>query len=185
MDTRVNLKVAISAKIGTNLAVQTSFEARYDNRPAPLAIKNVMFAPGYVPAAQPLESLPAVRPGPQLPPAPDQRFPAGGRQRYAVPGEHAGQRLALEGIEVAPRGVLPGPVHRGLIRAAPVVHDGRPVGVQAGPGRGRLRDADQAGSPVHQRSEDVEQQDAHRLHSRQCATPAVGTRSRATPKCSR
>jgi len=57
MDTRVNLKAAISAKISPNLAVQTSFEARYDNRPAPLAIKNVMFAPGYTPAAQPLDTI--------------------------------------------------------------------------------------------------------------------------------
>ncbi len=57
MDTRVNAKVAISAKIGANLAIQTSFEARYDNRPAPLAIKNVMFAPGYTPAAQPLDTI--------------------------------------------------------------------------------------------------------------------------------
>lgn len=57
MDTRVNAKLAISAKIGTNLAVQTSFEAHYDNRPAPLAIKNVMFAPGFTPAAQPLDTI--------------------------------------------------------------------------------------------------------------------------------
>ena len=35
-DTRVNVKAAISAKIGRNLAIQTSFEGKYDNRPAPL-----------------------------------------------------------------------------------------------------------------------------------------------------
>lgn len=35
-DTRVNVRAAISAKIGKNLAIQTSFEGKYDNRPAPL-----------------------------------------------------------------------------------------------------------------------------------------------------
>ena len=50
-----------------------------------------------------------------------------------MPGEHIGQRLALEGIEVAPRAAVADPVHRGLVRAAPVVHDGGPVGLQAGP----------------------------------------------------
>lgn len=37
-DTRVNVRAAISAKIGRNLAVQTSFEGKYDNRPAALVI---------------------------------------------------------------------------------------------------------------------------------------------------
>jgi hypothetical protein len=37
-DTRLNLKAAISAKIGKNLAVQTAIEAKYDHRPAPLAL---------------------------------------------------------------------------------------------------------------------------------------------------
>jgi hypothetical protein len=55
MDTRVNLKLAISAKLGTNLAFQTSFEARYDNRPGPLAIKPL--AMGFVPAAEPLDTI--------------------------------------------------------------------------------------------------------------------------------
>src|SRR5439155_11370423 len=55
MDTRVNLKLAISAKIGVNLAFQTSFEARYDNRPGPLAIKGL--AMGFVPAAQPVDTI--------------------------------------------------------------------------------------------------------------------------------
>lgn len=40
-DTRLNLRVAVSAKIGKNLAVQMSIEAKYDHRPAPLAIKNL------------------------------------------------------------------------------------------------------------------------------------------------
>ncbi|MDB4957761.1 MAG: hypothetical protein JWO36_5330 [Myxococcales bacterium] len=54
-DTRVNFKVAISAKIGKNLAVQTSLEARYDNRPGPLAIKNL--AMGFVPEASSLDTI--------------------------------------------------------------------------------------------------------------------------------
>jgi hypothetical protein len=48
-DTRVNLKIAISAKIGVNLAFQSSIEARYDHRPGPLAIKNL--AMGFTPEA--------------------------------------------------------------------------------------------------------------------------------------
>ena len=35
-DTRINVRAAVSAKIGRNLAIQTSFEGKYDNRPAPL-----------------------------------------------------------------------------------------------------------------------------------------------------
>ena len=54
-DTRVNLKVAISAKIGENLAVQTSFEARFDNRPGPLPIKPL--AMGFVPEASEVETI--------------------------------------------------------------------------------------------------------------------------------
>jgi hypothetical protein len=37
-DTRINVRAAVSAKIGRNLAIQTSFEGKYDNRPAPLVI---------------------------------------------------------------------------------------------------------------------------------------------------
>jgi len=37
-DTRVNLRAAVSAKLGRNLALQTSFEGKYDNRPAPLVL---------------------------------------------------------------------------------------------------------------------------------------------------
>ena len=54
-DTRVNGKLAISAKIGANLAFQASLEAHYDHRPAPLNIKNL--APGFVPAAEPLDTI--------------------------------------------------------------------------------------------------------------------------------
>ena len=55
MDTRVNLKLAISAKIGENLAIQTSFEAHFDNRPGPLPIKDL--APGFVPEAAEVETI--------------------------------------------------------------------------------------------------------------------------------
>jgi hypothetical protein len=54
-DTRVNMKAAISAKIAKNLALQTSIEAHYDNRPGPLAIKGL--AMGFVPEAAPLDTL--------------------------------------------------------------------------------------------------------------------------------
>jgi L-ribulose-5-phosphate 4-epimerase len=119
---------------------------------------------GDVPAAQAIEPFSAVRPRPELPPAPDEPLPAAGRKADVVLGQHAGQRLALEGIEIAPPGAQPNPVHRGLVRATPVVDDGRPVGLDAGAGRGALGDVDQAGPPVHERSEDVEQQDTRRFH---------------------
>lgn len=54
-DTRVNARVAISAKIGKNLAVQTSIELKYDHRPAPLKIDNL--AMGFVPEASALDTL--------------------------------------------------------------------------------------------------------------------------------
>jgi putative salt-induced outer membrane protein YdiY len=54
-DTRINVRAAISAKIGKNLAFQTSIEAKYDNRPAPLSIANL--APGYVPEASKLDTM--------------------------------------------------------------------------------------------------------------------------------
>lgn len=54
-DTRVNMKLAISSKIGGNLSFQTSFEVHYDNRPGPLAVKNL--AMGFVPEAEPLDTI--------------------------------------------------------------------------------------------------------------------------------
>lgn len=54
-DTRFNFKAAISAKIGKNLAVQTSVEARYDHRPAPLNIPNL--APTFVPESSKLDTI--------------------------------------------------------------------------------------------------------------------------------
>lgn len=54
-DTRVNIKASVSAKIGKNLAFQTSFEAKFDNRPAPLALANL--AMGFVPEASKLDTI--------------------------------------------------------------------------------------------------------------------------------
>jgi len=54
-DTRVNMKIAISAKIGYNLAVQTSFEAHFDNRPGPLSVKPL--AMGFVPEASSVDTM--------------------------------------------------------------------------------------------------------------------------------
>jgi len=54
-DTRVNVKVAISAKIGANLAFQSSIEAHYDHRPGPLSVKNL--AMGFVPEASDLDTI--------------------------------------------------------------------------------------------------------------------------------
>ncbi|HLL26006.1 MAG TPA: DUF481 domain-containing protein, partial [Kofleriaceae bacterium] len=54
-DTRLIAKVGVSAKIGKNLAVQTSIELKYDHRPGPLPIKNL--APGFVPEASSLDTM--------------------------------------------------------------------------------------------------------------------------------
>jgi hypothetical protein len=54
-DTRLNFKVAVSSKIGLNLAFQMSIEAHYDHRPGPLAIKNL--AMGFVPEAATLDTI--------------------------------------------------------------------------------------------------------------------------------
>ncbi|HEU4612717.1 MAG TPA: DUF481 domain-containing protein [Kofleriaceae bacterium] len=54
-DTRVNTKVAISAKIGKNLAFQTSLEAKYDHRPSPLGVKNL--AEGFAPESSSLDTI--------------------------------------------------------------------------------------------------------------------------------
>jgi hypothetical protein len=54
-DTRFNVKIAISAKIGKNLAVQTSLEVKYDRRPGPLGIKNL--AMGFTPEASKLDTI--------------------------------------------------------------------------------------------------------------------------------
>jgi hypothetical protein len=54
-DTRVNSKVAISAKIGLNLAFQTSIELHYDNRPGPLPVKDL--AMGFQPEASAMDTI--------------------------------------------------------------------------------------------------------------------------------
>jgi putative salt-induced outer membrane protein len=54
-DTRVNGKAAIAAKIGANLAFQSSIEMRFDNRPAPLALKNLN--PMFVPEASSFDTI--------------------------------------------------------------------------------------------------------------------------------
>lgn len=54
-DTRVNGKAAISAKIGANLAFQSSIEMKYDRRPGPLALKNL--AMGFVPEASSMDTI--------------------------------------------------------------------------------------------------------------------------------
>jgi hypothetical protein len=54
-DTRLNMKTAISAKVGNNLAVQTSIEVRYDHRPGPLVIKHL--ATDFVPEASSLDTI--------------------------------------------------------------------------------------------------------------------------------
>jgi hypothetical protein len=54
-DTRMNFKVAVSAKIGLNLAFQSSIEAHYDHRPGLLAVKNL--AMGFTPEASSLDTI--------------------------------------------------------------------------------------------------------------------------------
>ena len=54
-DTRVIAKLAFSAKIGKNLAIQTSLEAKYDHAPAPLSIQNL--AMDFVPEASRLDTM--------------------------------------------------------------------------------------------------------------------------------
>ncbi|HSN25211.1 MAG TPA: DUF481 domain-containing protein [Kofleriaceae bacterium] len=54
-DTRVNSRVAITAKIGFNLAVQMSMEVKYDNRPSALPVKNL--APNFQPEASAFDTV--------------------------------------------------------------------------------------------------------------------------------
>jgi hypothetical protein len=54
-DTRLNIKLAISAKIGVNLAFQAALEAHYDHRPPILGIKNL--AMDFTPEASKLDTL--------------------------------------------------------------------------------------------------------------------------------
>ena len=54
-DTRFNVHLLISAKIGKNLAFASSIDTKFDNRPAPLALK--MLAPGFVPESSKLDTI--------------------------------------------------------------------------------------------------------------------------------
>lgn len=54
-DTRINVKIAISAKLGQNLAFQTALEAKYDHLPGPLGVKNL--AMGFTPEASRLDTI--------------------------------------------------------------------------------------------------------------------------------
>jgi len=54
-DTRVNGKLAVTSKLSTSLSVQASIEAKFDNRPGPLALK--LLADGFVPEAPSLDTL--------------------------------------------------------------------------------------------------------------------------------
>ena len=56
-DTRVNGHVGVSAKVGKNLAVSTTIDVHYDNRPAPLQIKGAMLAMGFVPEASKMDTI--------------------------------------------------------------------------------------------------------------------------------
>lgn len=54
-DTRVNFHVGVTAKLGKRLAVQTSIDAKYDNRPGPMQVK--MLAADFVPEATKLDMI--------------------------------------------------------------------------------------------------------------------------------
>jgi hypothetical protein len=54
-DFRLVFKASVSSKIGKSLAFQSSIEAKYDNRPAPLALKDL--AMGFVPEASGLDTI--------------------------------------------------------------------------------------------------------------------------------
>ena len=56
-DTRVNLHLEVSAKIGKNLAFATAIDSHYDNRPAPIKFTNVMVNPAFVPEASKLDTI--------------------------------------------------------------------------------------------------------------------------------
>ncbi|HEY1548894.1 MAG TPA: DUF481 domain-containing protein [Kofleriaceae bacterium] len=58
-DTRVNVRVAISAKVSNSIAFQTSLESHFDNRPGPLTLPSgsAPFAMGFVPPAAEVETI--------------------------------------------------------------------------------------------------------------------------------
>ena len=56
-DFRINFKASVSSKIGKSLSFQSSIEAKYDNRPAPLALKNLNPMLMFVPEASGLDTI--------------------------------------------------------------------------------------------------------------------------------
>ena len=56
-DTRLNIHLEVSAKVGKNLAFASSIDAKFDNRPAPLALPGLMLATDYVPEATKLDTI--------------------------------------------------------------------------------------------------------------------------------
>jgi hypothetical protein len=59
MDTRVNLRLAISAKVSSSIAFTTSIESHFDTRPGPLTLPagSAPFAMGFVPPAAEVETI--------------------------------------------------------------------------------------------------------------------------------
>jgi hypothetical protein len=58
-DTRVNVRLAISAKVSNSIAFQTSIESHFDNRPGPLTLPSgsAPFPMGFVPPAAEVETI--------------------------------------------------------------------------------------------------------------------------------
>ncbi len=56
-DLRVNGLFELNTKLYKNISFGFSFLARYDNRPAPLAISGITFDPTFVPAAEKLDTI--------------------------------------------------------------------------------------------------------------------------------
>jgi hypothetical protein len=56
-DTRVNGNASLTARLWKNIAFQISFLAKYTTYPAPLPAFKTPFAPGFVPTAEPLDTV--------------------------------------------------------------------------------------------------------------------------------
>jgi hypothetical protein len=54
-DSRVNGKLGVTSKLTESLSLNTSFEVKYDHKPAPLKISNL--APGYVPESAAFDTI--------------------------------------------------------------------------------------------------------------------------------
>lgn len=55
-DDRINGKLALTTKLGTKLAFRFSFEAKYDHAPAPRPPLAIPYEPGFIPAADKLDT---------------------------------------------------------------------------------------------------------------------------------